>query len=127
VERLARDVAEALKLQEEVTQVQADAVTVWAHAAREEETVWEKAALLEAARGKEVEADQRTSALWGELMVVCLEQHAVEEKVSSMATEADVANQQWEATEEQCKCLAQELTFLSIRGSELCITVTGSP
>jgi hypothetical protein len=41
-------------------------------------------------------------------------------------TEAAVANQQQEATEEQCGCQAQELTLLSIRGSELCITVTGS-
>jgi hypothetical protein len=44
-----------------------------------------------------------------------------------LATEAIVANQQWEATKEQCRRLAQELIFLSIRGSELCITVTGAP
>jgi hypothetical protein len=52
---------------------------------------------------------------------------ATEEKVSSMVAEAAMANQQWEAIEEHCVCLVQELTFLSIRGSELCITMTCSP
>jgi hypothetical protein len=49
VQRLAWDVVEVAKLQEEVT--------VRAHTARVEETIWEKAALLEATRGKEAEAD----------------------------------------------------------------------
>jgi hypothetical protein len=39
-------------------------------AAWTEEMVWEKAALLEATHGKEVEADQRASALWGELVAM---------------------------------------------------------
>jgi hypothetical protein len=42
---------------------------VRARTARAEETVREKAALLEAAHGKEVEVGQRASALWSELMV----------------------------------------------------------
>jgi hypothetical protein len=101
-------------------------VIVRAHAAREEGTVQEKAALLEAAYDKEAETDQRVSALWGELVAVRRERDVAEEKVSSMAIEAVVANQQQEAIKEQCGRLARELTFLSIRGSELCITVTDS-
>jgi hypothetical protein len=100
---------------------------VRAHAAQAEETVQEKAALLEATHGKEADANQRASALWGELVAMRREWDAAEEKVSSLVTEMAMANQQQEATEEQCWCLAQELTFLSIRGSELCITVIGSP
>jgi hypothetical protein len=38
-----------------------------------------------------------------------------------------MANQWWEATDEQYKRLVHELTLLSIRGSELCITITGAP
>jgi hypothetical protein len=92
-----------------------------------EEMVREKATLLEAAHDKEVEADQRASTFWGDLVDTRQEWDAVEEKVSSLATEAAVANQHREATEEQCGRLAQELTFLSIKGSELCIIVIGSP
>jgi hypothetical protein len=124
---MAQDADEAVKLLEEVTRAQADAITVRARSARAEETVQEKVVLLEVARGKEVEAGLRASALWGELVAVHQERDAAEEKVSSQATEAVVANQQREVAEEQCGRLAQELTFLSIRGSELCITVTGSP
>jgi isochorismate hydrolase len=63
VQRLAWVAAEAGKLQEEVTRAQADVITVRARTAQVEETVQEKAALLEDARGKEVEADERASAL----------------------------------------------------------------
>jgi hypothetical protein len=56
--------------------------------------VREKAALLEVARGKEAEADQRAYALWGELVAALREWDATEEKVTSLATEAVVANQQ---------------------------------
>jgi hypothetical protein len=115
-----------VNLREEVTRAQADAVTVTARTAWVKETVREKAALLEAARGKEDKANQRASALWGKLVAAHREWDVAEEKVLSLATEAAMANQQQEATEEQCGRLAQELTFLSIRGSELCITVTGS-
>jgi small ligand-binding sensory domain FIST len=89
-------------------------------------TVWEKAALLEAAHDKEADTDQRSSVLWGELVAARREWDVAEEKVSSLATKAAVANQQQEATEEQCRRLAQELTLLSIRVSELFITMTGS-
>jgi hypothetical protein len=70
LQRLAQDAAKAVKLREEVTRAQADAVTMGARAAWMEEMVWEKAALLEAAHGKEVEADQRASTLWGELVAM---------------------------------------------------------
>jgi hypothetical protein len=89
--------------------------------------VWEKARLLEAAHDKEAEADQMASTLWGNLVDARREWDVVEEKVSSLVTKVVVANQQREATEERCGHLAQELTFLSIRGSELFIIVTGSP
>jgi uncharacterized protein (DUF3084 family) len=110
-----------------VIRAQADAITVRACAARVEDTVWEKATFLEATRSKEAETNQRASTLWGELVAARRERDVAEEKVSCLATEAAMANQQWEATKEQCGHLAQELTFLSIRGSELCITMTGSP
>jgi hypothetical protein len=55
--------------------------------------------LLEAARGKDTEADQRASTLWGELVATRWERDAVEEKVSSLVTEAAMVNQQREATE----------------------------
>jgi hypothetical protein len=63
VQRLAQDAAEAVKLWEEVTRTQVDVITVRARAARVEETVQEKAALLEAACGKEAEADRRASTI----------------------------------------------------------------
>jgi hypothetical protein len=99
---------------------------VRAHATQAEETVREKAALLEAAHSKAAEADQRASALWGELVAAHRKWDVAEEMVLSLVTKAVVANQQWEAAEEQCGRLAQELTFLSIRGSELCSTMIGS-
>jgi hypothetical protein len=55
--------------------------------------VREKAALLEVARGKEAKANQRAYALWGELVAALREQDAAVEKVTSLATEAVVANQ----------------------------------
>jgi hypothetical protein len=63
---------------------------VIAHTARAEETVREKFALLEATRSKEAKADQRASALRGEL--VATRQDAAKEKVLSLATKAVVAN-----------------------------------
>jgi hypothetical protein len=54
--------------------------------------VWEKTALLEAARGKEAEADQKASILWGELVAMHQEWDAAEETVSSLVTETVVAN-----------------------------------
>jgi isochorismate hydrolase len=94
VQRLAWVAAEAGKLQEEVTRAQADVITVRARTAQVEETVQEKAALLEDARGKEAEADERASALWGELVVTRREWDVTEEKVSNLATKAVMANQQ---------------------------------
>jgi hypothetical protein len=82
--------------------------------------------LLEASYGKEAEADQRAFALWGELVASRQERDVAEEKILSLSTEVAVANQPREAAEEWCRHLAQELTFLSIMGSELSITVTSS-
>jgi hypothetical protein len=50
-----------------------------------------------------------------------------EEKILSLTFEVAMANQRWEAAEEQCEHLVHELTHLSIRSSELCITITGAP
>jgi hypothetical protein len=93
MQHLAWDKAEAVKLQEEVTRAQTDAIMVRAHTALVEETVREKATLLEVARGKEAEANQRASTLWGELVATQWEQDVAEEKVSSLVTKAVVANQ----------------------------------
>jgi hypothetical protein len=65
---------------------------VTAHTARAEETVREKDALLEATRSKEAKADQRASALRGELVATRQEQDEAKEKVLSLATKAAVAN-----------------------------------
>jgi hypothetical protein len=50
--------------------------------------------LLEATRGKEAEADQKASIIWGELVVVRWEWDAAEEMVLSLAIKMIVANQQ---------------------------------
>jgi hypothetical protein len=42
-----------------------------------------------------------------------------------VTSEVATANQRQEATKEQCKRLVHGLTHLSIRGSKLCITITG--
>jgi hypothetical protein len=76
-----------------VTQAQEDDITVRARASQAEEMVWEKATLLEAARGKEAEADQRASALWGEPVAAHREQDVAEDKVLSLVTKAVVANE----------------------------------
>jgi hypothetical protein len=66
---------------------------VRARATWAEETIRLKAALLEAARSTEAEADQRASALWGELVATRQEWDVAEEKVSSLVTKAALANQ----------------------------------
>jgi hypothetical protein len=47
--------------------------------------------------------------------------------MSSLAAKMAVADQRREATEEQCERQVHELTLLSLRGSELCITITDAP
>jgi hypothetical protein len=76
-----------------VIRAQADAITVRACAARVEDIVREKASFLEATRGKEAEANQRASALWGELVAARRERDVAEEKVLCLVTEAAMANQ----------------------------------
>jgi hypothetical protein len=44
-----------------------------------------------------------------------------------VAAEVAMAIQRWEATEEQCERLVHELSLLSIKRSELCITISSAP
>jgi hypothetical protein len=52
--------------------------------------------------------------------------NVAEEKISSPAAKAATTDHQREAMEEQCECLVHEFTLLSLRGFELCITITGA-
>jgi hypothetical protein len=45
----------------------------------------------------------------------------------SLTARTTVVDQQWEMVEEQCERLVHDLTLLSVRGSELCNTITSSP
>jgi hypothetical protein len=52
---------------------------------------------------------------------------AAKEQVLSLAAKLATANLPREATEEQCERRVHELTLLSLRGFEKCITITGAP
>jgi hypothetical protein len=50
-----------------------------------------------------------------------------EEKILGLKFEVATANQWRKSIKEWCERLVHMLTLLSIRGSELCITITGAP
>jgi hypothetical protein len=127
VQQLAWDTTEVMELWEEVTRVQAAAVMVRVRAAQAEGMVWEKIALLATTHGEAVEVTQRVSILRDDLVVVGRAQDAAKEKALSLAAKAAMTDQRREATEEQSERLVHELTLLSLRGSKMCITITGTP
>jgi hypothetical protein len=65
--------------------------------------------------------------LEGELVAARRARDTTKEKLPSLATKAAAIDQQWVAVEEQCEHLVHELTLLNLRGSELCMTITGAP
>jgi hypothetical protein len=117
---LARDVAE-------VTWAQASAIMAEARATREEKLAQERAVPLAATLGEMNEVAWRASALEGELVAARRARDMAEEKLPSLATKAATIDQQRVAVEEQCEHLVHELTLLNLRGSELCMTITGAP
>jgi dihydroxyacetone kinase-like predicted kinase len=127
MQRLSQDATEMAELHEELTQAQAATIMARVRATHAERTTWEKNALLATAHGEVVEAAQRVFALGDELVAACRAWEAIEDKILSLVAKMVTADQQQEATEEQCECLLHELTLLSLRGSELCITITGAP
>jgi hypothetical protein len=66
-------------------------------------------------------------ALEDELMVARRAWDVGEEKIPSLAAKMVAPDQHQEATEEQCEHLVHDLTFLSLSGSVLWMTITGAP
>jgi hypothetical protein len=124
---LAQDATEVVELQEEVTQVQAAAIMVKARATQAEGMAQEKTALLVTAHSEVVEATQRVSILGDKFVATRWARVAAEGKVSSLAAKVAMGEQRWEAAKEQRERLVHELTLLSLMGSKLCITITGTP
>jgi hypothetical protein len=83
--------------------------------------------LLATTHDEATRATERVSILGDQFVTMCQAKDAVEEKILSLVSEVALANQRQEVAEEQCERLVHELTLLSIRGSELCITITGAP
>jgi hypothetical protein len=124
---LARDVAEVAELREDMTQVEAAAIMARACATQAEGTTREKAALLATIHGEAAEATQRVSTLGDELVIVHRARDVAEEKVSTLTVKAATIDRRPEVAKEQCEGLVHQLILLRIRGSELCITITGAP
>jgi hypothetical protein len=51
---------------------------------------------------------------------------AAEEKILSLEEKTTMAEQRGVAVEEQCERLVHELTLMSLKGSELCMTITST-
>jgi hypothetical protein len=97
-----------------------------AHAARAERMALERAALLATTHGEADQATQRVSTFEGELVATRRARDVAEEKFLSLSSNADATVRRQEVVEEQCKRLVHELTLLSLRGPELCMTITSA-
>jgi dGTP triphosphohydrolase len=124
---LDQNTIEMVELQEEVTQARVAAVMAGARTAQADRMAQEKVILLATTRGEADEAAWRVSVLEDKLVATRPAQDATKEKFPSVAAQAVMAHRRWEATEEQCECLVHELTLMSLRGSELCMTITSAP
>jgi hypothetical protein len=58
---------------------------------------------------------------------VCQAQDVAEEKLLSLTAHVAVTDCRWEAAEDQCGHLADKINLLSLKGFELCMTITGAP
>jgi ribosomal 50S subunit-recycling heat shock protein len=89
-----------------------------------EVTARENATLQVTINGEAVKATQSVSTLGDKLVTVRRARDVAEEKVLSLEAETVAADRRREAAKEQCKRLVPEFNLLSIRGSELRITIT---
>jgi hypothetical protein len=108
-----------------VTRPQVAAIMAGARTTQAELTARENAALQVTIDGEAVKVTQSVSTLGDKLVTVRWARDVAEEKVSCLAAETVAADRRREAAEEQCKRLVPELNLLSIRGSELRITIIG--
>jgi hypothetical protein len=67
-----------------------------------------------------------TNTLEGSLVATRQAQDVAKEKFLSLVSKAATAEWRWVATEEQCERLVHELTLMSLKGSELCMTITST-
>jgi hypothetical protein len=116
-----------VELQEEVTQARVAIIMVETRAARAERMAQERAVLLATSCSEADEAAQRVSTLEGKLVAAHRAREMTKEKFLSLSAKPVKDERRWVAIEEQCECLVHELTLLSLRGSELCMTITGAP
>jgi hypothetical protein len=115
------------ELREEVTQARAAIVMAETRAARVERMAQERAVLLATSRSEADEVAQRASALEGELVVAHRAQETTKVKFQSLSPKPIAVERRRVEIEEQCERLVHELTLLSLRGSELCMTIIGAP
>jgi hypothetical protein len=73
------------------------------------------------------EVAHRVSTLEGELVAAWRARDVAEEKILCLAEKTAAAEHRQIATEDQCERLVHKLTLLSLRGSELCMSITGVP
>jgi hypothetical protein len=94
---------EMVKIQEEVTLVQAAAMMARARVVQAEGMAWERATLLVTSREEAVEATQRASNLGDELATICRAKDTAEERILGLEAEVSMAHHRREAAEEQCE------------------------
>jgi hypothetical protein len=126
MQHLAQDVAEVVELPKEVTQAWAAAIMVEARTTQVERLAQDRAVLLATTHVEVDEVAQRVSFLEGELVAACPAWDVVKEKLPSLAAKASAVDRRWVAAEEQCESLVHELTLLNLRGSELCVNISGA-
>jgi hypothetical protein len=116
-----------VELWEEVTQVWVATIMAAAHTSQAERMAQEQAILLATACDEAVEAAQMVSILEYKLMATRQARDVAEEKLLSLMAHVAVTDHQWEAGEDQCGHLAHKIILLSLKGSELCMTITDAP
>jgi hypothetical protein len=126
-QRLAQDVAEVVELQKELTQAWVAAFMVGARTTWAEGMAPKKVIVLASAHGEVHEVAQKISLLEGELVVVHQAWDVAKAKLPDLVDRAATVNQRQEEAEGQCEHLAEELTLLWLRGSDLCLTIVDAP
>jgi hypothetical protein len=105
-----------------VATVMTEAGTTWA-----EKMAQERAIRLATAYREADMVARRVSILGGELVTMRRAWDVAVEKLPCLAAKAAATNQLLVVVEEQCERLVHELTLLNLRGSTLCMTITGAP
>jgi chromosome segregation ATPase len=83
--------------------------------------------LLDSTRGEVDEEVQKVAHLKDELADVRHARDTAEAKLLGLADRVADTDQQQEEAEVQCTTLAEELTLMQIRGSELCLAIVSPP